>query len=45
MQFDLVNNEEMLLFLCIWVHDGAVCLAVSGLYICAQAQVGHAASA
>ena len=31
MQFNLVNNNEMLIFMCIWVHDGAVCLAVSGL--------------
>ena len=31
MQFHLVNNKEMLVFLCIWVHDGVVCLAVSGL--------------
>ena len=46
MQFDLVNNKEMLIVLCIWLHDGAVCLAVSGLiYICAQAQLGHTASA
>ena len=30
MQFNLVNNKEMLVFPCIWVHDGAVCLAVSG---------------
>ena len=29
MQFNLVNNKEMLVFSCIWVHDGAVCLAVS----------------
>ena len=31
MQFNLVNNEEMLVVLFIWVHDGAVCLAVRGL--------------
>ena len=31
MQFNLVNNKEMLVFPCIWVHDGAVCLVVSGL--------------
>ena len=31
MQFNLLNNQEMLAFLCIGVHDGAVCLAVSGL--------------
>ena len=31
MQFNLVNNKEILVFLCIGVHDGAVCLAVSGL--------------
>ena len=26
MQFNLVNNKEMLVFLCMWVHDGTVCL-------------------
>ena len=31
MQFNLVHNNEMLIFLCLWVHDGAVCLAVSAL--------------
>ena len=31
MQFNLVHNKEMLIFLCLWVHDGAVCLAVSAL--------------
>ena len=32
MQF---NNKEILVFLCIKVHDGAVCLAVSDLmYTC-----------
>ena len=31
MQFNLVNNKEMLVVLCIWVHDGAVRLALSGL--------------
>ena len=31
MQFNLVNKKEMLVFQCIWVHDGAICLAVSGL--------------
>ena len=27
----VVSNKEMLVFLCIWIHDGAVCLAVSDL--------------
>ena len=27
----MINNNKMLAFLCIWVHDGAVCLAVSSL--------------
>ena len=31
MQFNLVNNKEMLVFLRAYVHDEAVCLAVSGL--------------
>ena len=31
MQVNLVNNKEMLVFECIGVHDGAVCLAVSSL--------------
>ena len=31
MQFNLVDNKEMLVFPCILVHDGAVCLAVSSL--------------
>ena len=31
MQFNPVNKKEMLVFQCIWVHDGAVCLAVNGL--------------
>ena len=31
MQFNLVNNKEMLIFLWLWVHDGVVFLAVSGL--------------
>ena len=31
MQFNLVNNKEMLIFPCIWVPGGAVCLAFSGL--------------
>ena len=31
MQFNPVKNKEMLVFLCIGVHDGAVCLVVSGL--------------
>ena len=31
MQFNIVNNIQMLVFLCIWVHDGMVCLAVGGL--------------
>ena len=33
MQFNLVNNKEMLVFPCIWVHDEAVYLAVSGLML------------
>ena len=31
MQFNVVNNKEMPVILCICVHDGMVCLAVSGL--------------
>ena len=31
MQFNLVNKKEMLVFTCIWIHDGAICLAVSRL--------------
>ena len=31
MQFNLVNNEQMLVVLFIWVHVGAVCLAIRGL--------------
>ena len=32
---NLVDIREMLVVLCIWVHDGAVCLEVSGLtYTC-----------
>ena len=26
MQFNLIKNTEMLVFLCIWVYDGTVCL-------------------
>ena len=43
MQFNLVNNKEMLVFLCIGVQDGAVASqsAVSGIN--AQVHVGHTA--
>ena len=43
MQFNLVNNKEMLVFLCIGVQDGAVAeqSAVSGVH--AQVHVVHAA--
>jgi len=46
MQFNLVNSKEMLVFPCIWVHDGEVRLVVSHLMhtVCAQARVGHALS-
>ena len=43
MQFNLVNNKEMLVFLCIGVQDGAVAeqSVVSGVR--AQVHIGHAA--
>ena len=30
MQFNLVNNKDMLVFLCVYVHNGVVCLVVRG---------------
>ena len=30
MLFNLVNNKEILVFLCIGIYDGGVCLTVSG---------------
>ena len=45
MQFNLVNNKEMLVFpICTWVHDGVVCLVVSRPRHTAQAHIGHAVS-
>ena len=43
MQFNLVNNKEMLVFLCIGVQDGAVVLQSAVLGVRAQVHVGHAA--
>ena len=43
MQFNLVNNKEMPVFLCIGVQDGTVAeqSVVSG--VCAEVHVGHTA--
>lgn len=43
MQFKVVNNKEILVFRCMKVHDGVVCLTVSG-FICSCTELHRSCS-